>query len=145
MERFKVDRFERVGRDIMNSNFLVKNAFILTTALYGFVGWLYCVQNPTPDTDPSFTKMMLLILGGIYFLTIALIEPLAAVHFARKSGGYNQGVMILKLSLLQSGAVYGLFLTLLSKDTTYAFGFGTVAALLIAVRVTIPRKENPSQ
>ena len=46
--------------------------------------------------------------------------------------------MIVKLSLFESGAIYGLVLTFITRDLNYLMGFGIAAMLLIFFRVPVP-------
>lgn len=124
----------------MNPSFLIKNAFILAIGIYGAVAWFICNQNIEPLGDPGIVKSYTIILSVIYALTVLLAEPLISAHLVRSKGGYDQNVMIVKLGLLESGAVYGLFLTLMTRDINYVFAFGAIAAFLITLRVPIPKR-----
>ncbi|HIB66547.1 MAG TPA: hypothetical protein EYO33_15885 [Phycisphaerales bacterium] len=122
----------------MNINVILKYAFIFAIGVYGVVGWIVCRQPLDADAQQAETVGLLLpILTGTYIMQI-LFEPFFTRRMMETQGEYNKNVMIVKLALFESGAIYGLLLTLITHDLNYLMGFGIAAMLLIFFRVPVP-------
>ena len=122
----------------MNINVILKYAFILAIGVYGVVGWIVCRQPLDADAQQTeAVGLMLPILTGTYIMQI-LFEPFFTRRMMETQGEYNKNVMIVKLALFESGAIYGLLLTLITHDLNYLMGFGIAAMLLIFFRVPVP-------
>lgn len=122
----------------MNINVILKYAFILAIGIYGVVAWFVCQQPLEPEAQQTeAVGLMLPILTGTYIMQI-LLEPFFTRRMMETQGEYNKNVMIVKLSLFESGAIYGLVLTFITRDLNYLMGFGIAAMLLIFFRVPVP-------
>ncbi len=122
----------------MNINVILKYAFIFAIGVYGVVAWIFCQQPFDADAQQAEAVGLILpILAGTYVMQI-LLEPFFTRRMMETQGEYNKNVMIVKLALFESGAIYGLLLTLITHDLNYLMGFGIAAMLLIFFRVPVP-------
>lgn len=113
---------------------VVKLAFLAAIPIYCLVSW-FVVQNPLqPPPDPAVFSLMAKMLAGIYMATLLFVEPMVSRSSMQRLGGYNYNVMVLKLAFFESGALYGLVLTLITHHMAYVTGFGMVAFLMILLR-----------
>ncbi len=106
-----------------------------TVPMYLLVAGVLVTQNALPPTlDPSSVGLMSKLLITLFAILVLLVEPAISRLATQQMGGYNSRVMLLKLSFFQSGALFGMILTLLSGNLLYVGVFGAVSLLLMAVK-----------
>lgn len=123
---------------LRQQNAIVKFSFVVAPIIYIVMAGLVsqqAVEGSAPD--PQMVANLSTVLCIVYAVTV-LLTPVIAGQVLRQQGVYNKSVMIVKLALFESGAIYGLMLSLLTHDIQWAGGFGMVAALLILFQVKVP-------
>lgn len=114
---------------------IVKFAFMNAIVIYAVVAYFVC-QQPMQG-EPHDWSMLSYAMMAVYALTVIVVEPLVSSQMTLRRGGYNKDVMIIKLAILETGAIMGLFLTFLTHNMNFVCGFGLVAFILIALRVPV--------
>ena len=119
----------------------LKLAFMASIPVYGLVGWLLS-RHPAPAQMPDAGMLQSMTYGlmALFALQALIIEPLLSRQLISQRRGYDKNTMIVKLAFFESGAIYGLILTLISHDVSYVAGFGAAAFLLMVVRVPVPAR-----
>ncbi len=77
---------------------------------------------------------LLLPILSVAFLGTVLVEPIVSRFLSARHGGYTKEVMIMRLSMYQSGAIYGLLLSFMTYDVNYVLGFSIVTLVLTMLR-----------
>lgn len=119
---------------------VVKLGLMATVPLYVLVGWWLTTQPATvAPMDAETLGIMSKAMIAIYAAIVLLVEPVVSRTAVVQMGGYGQKTMLLRLALFETGAIFGLLLTLLSHDPSYVMVFGALAFVLMAVRAPVPR------
>ena len=105
---------------------LIKVAFIGSACIYVVVAWFLAGQAPAGPAPTLDIGLMTTILGAVYALTV-VVAPLIVRRFP--PGSNSQ--MLVALALYESGALYGLLLSILSHQVQYALYFGTASVVLM--------------
>lgn len=123
----------------MNPNKILKFAFMSVIGVYVLVAWIVS-QQPIPEgQEPQNVDLFFKVLAGLFFMQI-VTEPIISNALQKAKGAYTKDVMIIKLALYESGAIFGLVLSFISRDVNYVAGFGIIAFLLMMIRVPIPEE-----
>jgi hypothetical protein len=113
---------------------LLKLAMMIAIPLYTCVAWLVCSQSAAPAADPGMIHILAVALTALYAVQLLVVEPLLSRQLMQRFGGYCQQVLVVRLAFFESGAVYGLLLTLLTHDMSYVCAFGGVALVMMLLR-----------
>ena len=112
---------------------LLKLAMMASVVIFCGVGWFLCQQQPGGPTSPPETITMLAkILGGVAVMQALMMAPILTRSLIQRQG-YTRGVMLIKLAFYESGALYGLILTILSHDIHYLMYFAAPAMILMSL------------
>lgn len=121
----------------MNPNAIVRIAFMTAPFLYATVAWLVGQNQPEPTMDPAQIRLFFVVLAAAYLLVV-LLEPLITGPSMRRYGRYEKNTMIVRLAIYESGAIFGLLLTFLSRDMKYVLGFGLAAICFMLLKAPAP-------
>jgi F0F1-type ATP synthase membrane subunit c/vacuolar-type H+-ATPase subunit K len=134
-------------------NRILKWAFVASVAVYGVVAvavagpprW----DSPWLPPDPMHrTLLFVLVFVGAGTWAAGWIvgrlkePPVRSAHelVVRRPPIFGRQRFVLAAALIEAGAVYGLILSLLTRDSRYAIAFGVPALVLL---ILIPTEGDP--
>jgi F0F1-type ATP synthase membrane subunit c/vacuolar-type H+-ATPase subunit K len=120
---------------------ILKFAFIMSLAIYGVVAWVVAgapdwsrpVLPEVPGSAPLLVVLALMALSGwgagIVLGRLSDAPGILQQNASRKPWPVTR--FVLAAALLESGAIAGLVLSLLNKDSRFALGCSAVTAVLL--------------
>jgi len=105
----------------------IHSAFMGSVLVYIGVAWLVTHQVRLERTlEPAGARQFAIVLGLVWVATLAALPILG------RSLREHRAFLLIRLAMFESGALYGLALTLMSREANYMLAFGICALMLMA-------------